>query len=233
MHEVQDMLKGEGNTDESIVKIMEWAEAQGYAKFVYNCEKKTHPNLAKIKKPYSFIKAAKIVLALRRGETPYIGMAVGYDAKCSGPQLGGFMAGDQAMLHACGVALGKVLEDAYHRAIDELKKNKFTKECSRDLIKTPFMGVFYGQGASAFSYVHEDCDAELFELVQSYSGNITQLQADRIMKKWDLKGEKYDNERVVTMAKAEIFRKTIEKSFGSALKQIRDFVSGYATVQRG
>ena len=113
-------------------------------------------------KPWSFVKAAFIWKALAEGKRPYIGMAIGLDAKCSGPQLGALMAGDQVIAAACGFSKEQ-LEDAYHRAIRELQKVGFQVDMSnRGDIKTPFMGVFYGQGWRAFTDLaqlrRDECD---------------------------------------------------------------------------
>ena len=56
-------------------------------------------------KPYSFTKAMRILNALVQGERPYIGMAFGLDAKCSGPQYGAIMTGDREIARATGFAV--------------------------------------------------------------------------------------------------------------------------------
>ena len=99
-------------------------------------------------KPYSFVKAAKLWVELNTGQRPYLGMAVGLDAKCSGPQLAGLMAGDQGLAAACGFTLAEV-EDAYERAIVQLEKAGI-RGLTRADIKKPYMGIFYGQGWAAF-----------------------------------------------------------------------------------
>ena len=99
-------------------------------------------------KPYSFVKAAKLWVELNTGQRPYLGMAVGLDAKCSGPQLAGLMAGDQGLAAACGFTLTEV-EDAYERAIVQLEKAGIYGLTRAD-IKKPYMGIFYGQGWAAF-----------------------------------------------------------------------------------
>jgi len=106
-----------------------------------------------VKKPWSFVKAAKIMLELHNhihkdGVKPYIGMAFGLDAKCSGPQLGALMVGDGDLAAACGFSM-KQIEDAYHRCINYCETAGFTG-LTRDVVKKPFMGIFYGQGWMAF-----------------------------------------------------------------------------------
>jgi hypothetical protein len=116
-----------------------------------------------IKKPWSFAKASMTLLALQEYiqyggvEKPYIGMAFGLDAKCSGPQLGALMVADQDILAACGFTLQQI-DDAYHRAIVELEgRGKKKTEMvfmglEREDVKKPFMGIFYGQGWRAFMH---------------------------------------------------------------------------------
>jgi len=106
-----------------------------------------------VKKPWSFVKAAKTLAALHNHihydcVKPYIGMAFGYDAKCSGPQLGSLMVGDGDLAAACGFSM-KQIEDAYHRCINYCDAAGF-HGLTRELIKKPFMGIFYGQGWMAF-----------------------------------------------------------------------------------
>ena len=58
-----------------------------------------------VTKPYSFTKAMRIFNALVNGERPYIGMAFGLDAKCSGPQYGAIMTGDRKIARATGFSV--------------------------------------------------------------------------------------------------------------------------------
>jgi hypothetical protein len=106
-----------------------------------------------VKKPWSFVKAAQTLVELHNhinhgAVKPYIGMAFGKDAKCSGPQLGALMVGDGDLAAACGFSLTQI-EDAYHRCITYCEAAGF-HGLTRDLIKKPFMGIFYGQGWMAF-----------------------------------------------------------------------------------
>lgn len=117
-------------------------------------------------KPWSFVKAANIWAELQKGNMPYIGMAVGLDAKCSGPQYGGLMVGDAEIAAACGFSLEQ-MEDAYHRAIHSLNKAGFTAFTMkhRNLIKKPFMGVFYGQGWAAYTDIAQMRKDEQEEII--------------------------------------------------------------------
>ena len=111
-------------------------------------------NNSHVKKPYSFVKAMWDVQALMRHlyrgeEKPVVGTVVGYDAKCSGPQLGALMVGDQRLAAACGFSEVEG-DDAYELALKDLRQLGITS-LTRNDIKKPYMGVFYGQGAGAFS----------------------------------------------------------------------------------
>jgi len=106
-----------------------------------------------VNKAWSFVKAAELLIKLthhiKKGtDKPYIGMAFGLDAKCSGPQLGALMVGDAELAAACGFSMTQVA-DAYHRAIESCDKAGF-HNLTRNDIKKAFMGIFYGQGWKAF-----------------------------------------------------------------------------------
>lgn len=98
-------------------------------------------------KPWNFVKFAHIVQGLREGKKPYIGVAVGLDAKCSGPQLAALMVGDEKMLAATGFTK-KQMDDAYHNALTEVREAGITG-LNRALIKKAFMAVFYGASKGA------------------------------------------------------------------------------------
>ncbi len=117
-----------------------------------------------VKKPWSFVKAARIMSELQAGNRPYIGMAVGLDAKCSGPQLGALMSGDQLVAAACGFS-NITVDDAYELAIQELDKAGF-KGFTRGGVKKSYMGIFYGQGYAAFTQIEALLAAEQFEIVE-------------------------------------------------------------------
>lgn len=135
--EIGDMVK---DVKASVAELKELGEVEFVIKHLVSDE---------VSKPWSFVKAAKIMRKLQAGERPYIGMAVGLDAKCSGPQLGALMVGDQEIAAACGMTLQEV-EDAYQMAIRALDKAGFTG-ITRAGIKKAYMGVFYGQGWAAFT----------------------------------------------------------------------------------
>ncbi len=107
------------------------------------------------KKPWSLMKAVNIRRAIVRHmkapeqfAKPYIGMAFGLDAKCSGPQLGALMTNDQRIAAACGFTLEQ-LDDAYKLATDACITAGFGN-IPRSVIKKPYMGIFYGQSYQAF-----------------------------------------------------------------------------------
>ena len=114
------------------------------------------------KKPWSFIKAVvlrkKLMMHIADPEkfcAPYIGMAFGLDAKCSGPQLGALITADEDIAQACGFTTEQV-DDAYRIATKLCLEAGFA-EISRGVIKKAYMGIFYGQGWMAFSnYTEKD-----------------------------------------------------------------------------
>lgn len=150
-------------------------------------------------KPWSFVKAAIIWNELGKGNRPYIGMAVGLDAKCSGPQLGALMSGDAEVAAACGFTLVE-MEDAYHRAIRELQNAGFNFTMAhRNLIKKPFMGIFYGQGWAAFTNITQMVKDEQDEIVALlYPAGVAQDDV------------------------AKAFHKAITKSFGKKMVAVRN-----------
>ena len=161
-------------------------------------------------KPWSFVKAAFIWNDLNQGKRPYIGMAVGLDAKCSGPQLGALQAGDQEIAAACGFTMVE-MEDAYHRAIKELVKVGFNFTMkNRNDIKKPFMGVFYGQGWAAFTNIKDMKEDELDVIVDT-------LYPDGVA-----------NDDV-----AKRFHKAITKSFGQKMVAVRSRFKEFAGKVEG
>lgn len=154
-----------------------------------------------VTKPYSFVKAATILVQLHKGERPYLGMASGLDAKCSGPQLGALMVGDQMLAAACGFSLEKV-HDAYHRAIVECEKAGFYG-LDRDGIKKPFMGIFYGQGWAAFM----DPEAVSLSVWNAIHG---------------------EGEYLPSEDKAKAFHKAVCASFGAKMMGVRNAIKAYA-----
>ena len=151
------------------------------------------------KKPWSFIKAIVIRSRLKKHiknpsvhAKPYIGMAFGLDAKCSGPQLGALQAGDEFIAQACGFTTHKVA-DAYAMATQACLAAGFGN-IPREVIKTPYMGVFYGQGYLAFCNFEED------ELKDDNFRALIEIIKD---------GPKADME-----ANAQHFHRAVESSFG-------------------
>ncbi len=158
-----------------------------------------------VQKVWSFIKAAKILAELAAGNKPYIGMAVGLDAKCSGPQYGALMAGDDAVSAACGFTLEKGLEDAYQRCIAILEQDGEFMGMSRNGIKKTFMGVFYGQGYAAFQDIAQLRKDEQFELVEVLLDGNTYVSEERAKK----------------------FHKLVTSSFGKKMVYIRNQVAKF------
>ena len=105
-----------------------------------------------IDKPWNFVKFSILHSELYLGGKPYIGVAVGLDAKCSGPQLGALMVADQNMLAATGFTK-RQMKDAYQRCIESCEKHGI-HGLTRALVKKSFMAVFYG--ASGGAMFHKD-----------------------------------------------------------------------------
>ena len=140
-HELADMMSI--SYEEA---VMGWKAAGSASEFIKQCLSEEFKG---VKKPWSVVKAIKLLVALKKGQKPYIGMAFGLDAKCSGPQLGALMTGDQKMAAACGFTIEDNVADAYAHGSANLVKYFGTVD--RGTIKKPFMGVFYGEGKMAFS----------------------------------------------------------------------------------
>jgi hypothetical protein len=154
-----------------------------------------------VPKMYSFVKAALIWKELAKGNKPYIGMAVGLDAKCSGPQLASLMVGDSKIAAACGMSLTKV-DDAYELAIQELSKVGFSN-FTRSGVKKAYMGIFYGQGYAAYMDLAQLAKDEMWEVLDMIkSGDIEE--------------------------NAKVFHKAVSKSFGPAMNQLRKRFKNYA-----
>jgi len=103
-----------------------------------------------VDKPWNFVKFAMLVAQLASGNKPYIGVAVGLDAVCSGPQLAALMTDNNTLLAATGFSTKymedgelKKTADAYERVVEECEKVGITG-LTRSLVKKPFMAVFYG-----------------------------------------------------------------------------------------
>jgi hypothetical protein len=166
-----------------------------------------------VAKPWSFVKAARIMKELKLGNKPYIGMAVGLDAKCSGPQLGALMTGDLDLAGACGMTLSQV-DDAYERAITELTKVGLAG-FTRAGVKKAYMGVFYGQGWAAFT-------------------DATQLTKDEQFEILDILYAKMPNgDYLINDESAKRFHKAIQDSFGSKLRTVRDRFKAFAGKVEG
>lgn len=144
MDEVADMVSSKLDVEEEIKKISQLTFSS-MSDYMVDALK---DNRSLVKKPWSFIKAAGLIIKLDRGETPYIGMAFGLDAKCSGPQLAALMTDDMDLANACGFSLTKVA-DAYERVLALLDSSWAT--LGRGDIKKPFMATFYGQSWQALT----------------------------------------------------------------------------------
>lgn len=150
-----------------------------------------------ISKVWNFVKFSVLWTKLASGEKPYLGVAIGPDAKGSGPQLGACMVADQAMLKATGFSMKK-LDDVYHNAIKECVSVGITGLDRAD-IKKPFMAIFYGAGKDSMMDVTVIEEGAYNKL---YSGLSIEEIAER----------------------AEVFYKAVNKSFGLALNKLRSAI---------
>ena len=161
---------------------------------------------SKIKKPWNFVKFSKLVTEIRNGNKPYIGVAVGYDAKCSGPQLGALMTNEIALLKATGFSTkGSNLDDAYQIAIKHVI-DAGLPELTRSDMKKPFMAIFYGAGKDAM------LDAKTIEF-----GAHSKLYKEE----WYFNGELQGQYREEASKVADMFHKAVSASFGKNLSKLR------------
>ena len=206
MAEVEDMTGLRGAALEQMIRIA----STDPVKFIFGSLQKLKSE-RKVQKVWSFAKAAKTLTELAAGNMPYIGMAVGLDAKCSGPQYGALMAGDASVSAACGFTLEKDIADAYQRCIAILDADKEFAGLSRGGIKKTFMGVFYGQGYAAFMDTVQLRKDEQFELVEVLLGGDESVSEER----------------------AKRFHKLVTSSFGKQMVFIRNQVAKYNDTMEG
>ena len=201
--EIMDMVNV---PSDQVGKLMASALKDPVAFIMDNMMKKEAEQAHDCSKPWSFVKAATIWKELAKGNRPYIGMAVGLDAKCSGPQIGALMTGDQRIAAACGMT-DKEMDDAYHLAIVELAKAGFDNIARND-VKKPYMGIFYGQSWGAFTdsrEVNKECWIAMY-------GSEEAPANDDIAKR---------------------FHKAIKSSFGNKMNAVRNLIKGYGKTTKG
>ena len=206
--EMLDMIaiKDTADNNKQIVGLIKAAAANPVDFIIAVMQSDIAGEKAEVKKPWSFVKAAMIWVDLARGNMPYIGMAVGLDAKCSGPQLAALMVADTNMAVATGFNLTgeKNNKDAYELAIVELDKHREFSGLTRADIKTAFMAIFYGQGWGAFTQYNADMNKNLASLLNL--SNPGDMICEDIAKK---------------------FHKVVCSSFGKKMNTLRDNMKGY------
>jgi len=195
--EMEDMVTG------PIDAFIEEVRYLGASKFILSCMELGDDS--PVKKPWSFVKAANVLIKLNKymddeGEKPYIGMAFGLDAKCSGPQLGALMTADEDIAAACGFTTEYNVADAYLRCIYDLEQAGF-KDITREVMKKPYMGVFYGQAKGAFNKI------ESYDLTDKNSKELARIVNNGPLSDLEENGN--------------LFHKIVEASFGamSALRR--------------
>ena len=201
-HEIMDMVTV---SSKEVGKLMSLAKRDPVAFIIEQTQLKEADKPFSCSKPWSFVKAVSIWTELCAGNRPYIGMAAGFDAKCSGPQLGALMVGDQKIAAACGMT-DKQMEDAYHLALAALAKAGFTN-IDRDGIKKAYMGVFYGQGWMAFT---------------------DRREVEKMV--WE---SMYGTDGVADDDTAKRFHKAIVSSFGTKMNAVRNAIKAYADKTQG
>ena len=170
-----------------------------------------------INKPWSFIKAVMLFAKLERfisGATtvkPYIGIAFGLDAKCSGPQYGALMTEDAKIAAACGFTLQE-LDDAYRLATVSCMDAGIV-EISRGAIKKAYMGVFYGQAAAAFA-VEGNFGNKKGQMKPELWNAIKQIKVSPKQVEFALEWAIEMDICPMDLARAQVFHKAIEASFG-------------------
>jgi hypothetical protein len=161
-----------------------------------------------VKKPWSFYKISRLILALEKGNKPYLDITVGLDAKCSGPQIGSLMVGDKLMAAMCGMTEEKGMDDAYMNCAKHLEEKGFVG-FDRDAVKKPFMGVFYGQGWMAFADLSNYAKEGKEPTGKQHEAGLLQLIAS------------YSDDMEVA---AKAFHKVVEASFGAKLVGLRKLI---------
>lgn len=235
MAEIEDMLIG---GKQAIKNNIIFLKSVGEVEFVVAC---IEGNVPEVKKPWSFIKAARIMRELQAGNRPYIGMAVGLDAKCSGPQLAALMVGDRDIAAACGFKSIDDGKDAYWLGSESLLANDIGI-LSRGGIKKSYMGIFYGQGWAAFQNVAELFRNEQFELLGLLLGDSSVAEAfAKSFKenkeaaiayfKADAMSEK--PEWSIPEDRAKSFHAAISKSFGGKMSMVRKAIKDYGSHLQG
>jgi len=183
-------------------------------------------NRSKINKVGSFVKAAGYLIKLDRGELPYIGMAFGKDAKCSGPQLAALMTSDEELAEACGFAETRV-NDAYLRVIDLLDDS--WSGVTRNCIKKPFMATFYGQNWRALTISDNygrvkksDMEFTILDCMLNDAGvtrdTNPEMVEEIIYKHWDVRAMELANAIEDSFGKVSSLRKAIKEAHGEWIK---------------
>ena len=235
MAEIGDMVIGDKSVIAAHAKMV---KEMGEVKFVVAC---LEGNITAVKKPWSFIKAARIMRELQAGNKPYIGMAVGLDAKCSGPQLGALMVGDRDIAAACGFKTVNDGMDAYKIGSMSLEASG-AGELSRNGIKKAYMGIFYGQGWAAFQDIPSLCKGEQFELLGVLMGNKQKgLDLEQAFKQDSVNAMKLviadhnseNPEYKVSELMSKQFHAAISKSFGGKMSMVRKSIKDYSTFLTG
>lgn len=202
--EMLDMVGLDGVTDNAQIITLIKSAAHNPVDFIISVLSDAD---SVVKKPWSFVKASMIWVDLARGNMPYIGMAVGLDAKCSGPQLAALMVGDEDLARATGFNTTgpDANKDAYNLAIAAFDKYPQFRGLKRPDIKKAYMAVFYGQGYGAFTQYHKDMDKNLAARLGLHAPGDT-----------------------CSDVTAKLFHKILVSSFGKKMNLLRNMMKSYS-----
>jgi len=165
MDEFTNEICGKKNAKYMDEKFIRYAAANPEKAFHALLEEEEYTNKAgelktrlkmKFKKIFSYLQFCRYWLDFETNGKANVRIGFGPDAKCSGAQYLGIVAGCRAMMEACGLTTGEKGDDPYIMSATEVAKimaehNTFSEytPLSRDEIKTPFMAIQYGGGVPA------------------------------------------------------------------------------------
>ena len=204
-NEIADMTSLDGvDLDDAIVE----AHADPVAFILANLRNDSTP----IKKIWNFAKFAMLIVDIEAGLKPYVGVAVGLDATCSGPQIAALLAGSHDLAAATCFST-TIADDAYALAIKAVT-DKGLPKLSRNAMKKPYMAIFYG--ASAGAMLEENTiNSEAFDTL--YSG---------VDKSLFPKGKAQASNE----AMAKEFHDAVTSSFGREVAAFRAKLKAYGTT---
>lgn len=150
--EMEDMVKC------GLDVALNYVRANGMVMTVYNALTGADDIAKRIKKPWSFIKAAfehgqllKHIANPAEVAKPYVSTVVGLDAKGSGPQIAALLTGDNQIAASCGFSHKADNEPDVYARVNLSLSDKGYNQLERDLAKGAYVGIYYGQGEGAYT----------------------------------------------------------------------------------